>query len=330
MPVPSISHKRILVSVLNWGMGHASRTGVLIGELIKQHNTVEIVSSGIAYNYLKLQFPSLNIYNLNFPELIYPSHSQLWMSLLMQQKKILGAVKQENAWVKKYLESNPADLIVSDNCYGFYSPNVHSVFLTHQLNLKAPFFEKKLNRKIQSLIEPFNEIWIPDVETALNLAGSLAHPAHPSKPCTYIGPLSALSKKNMPLNYKYCAVISGPEKQRTVFENMVIDFLNKENQPSVLVRGVFSPKNTRTINAQIRVYDFLHGLPLANVMNESEAIICRSGYSSIMDLYFLEKPCILIPTPGQSEQEYLHKKHSQSSSSTLENAQPVKISLCKG
>jgi len=42
-------------------------------------------------------------------------------------------------------------------------------------------------------------------------------------------------------------------------------------------------------------------------MLETPVIISRSGYSTIMDLVRLNKSAILIPTPGQTEQEYLAK-----------------------
>lgn len=34
-------------------------------------------------------------------------------------------------------------------------------------------------------------------------------------------------------------------------------------------------------------------------------VIGRSGYSTIMDIAALKKKSILVPTPGQTEQEYL-------------------------
>jgi hypothetical protein len=329
MPVPQISHKRILVGVLNWGMGHASRSSVIIENLIGQQNTVELVSSGIAFNYLQNRFPNLTIHNLNFPELIYPSHNQLWLNLLLQQKKITGGIKQENNWIKKYVETNVFDLIISDNCYGFFHESVQSILITHQLNLKTPFFEKKLNRKIQYLIAPFNEVWIPDEEGEMNLSGELSHPVLASKKCVYIGALSALQKTLLPSKYTWCAVISGPEKQRTIFENKVLEFLSRKKEPAVLIRGIFSKKSL-PVNKTISVFNFLQGPALAETMNASENIICRSGYSSIMDLYTLEKPCLMVPTPGQTEQEYLFQKHTKLRVSDLENVQPVKISLCRG
>ncbi|HYG51200.1 MAG TPA: glycosyltransferase family protein [Flavobacteriales bacterium] len=330
MPVPEISGKRILFGVLNWGMGHASRSSVLIEMLTRNRNTVEIVSSGMAFAYLKKRFPELKIYDLEHAELVYPKHSQLWFALLMQRKKIFGSIQHENNWLKKHLTTNHADLVISDNCYGFYHKNVHSIFMTHQLHLKAPFFEGRLNTKIRSLIDPFNEIWIPDTAGDLNLAGELSHPPLADKNCTYIGTLSVLEKNNLPQRYAYCAVISGPEKQRSLFESSVIEFLKNKKKPAVVIRGVFSPDVSASTLNNIQIHDFLHGKELAHVINQSEVVICRSGYSSIMDLYTLEKPCLLLPTPGQTEQEYLCKKHMQQGIKTLENVEPVRISLCKG
>ena len=47
---------------------------------------------------------------------------------------------------------------------------------------------------------------------------------------------------------------------------------------------------------------------LEQTFNESEIVLCRSGYTTIMDLIKLEKKAFFIPTPGQYEQEYLAKK----------------------
>jgi len=38
---------------------------------------------------------------------------------------------------------------------------------------------------------------------------------------------------------------------------------------------------------------------------QSKVIVARAGYSTLMDLADWKKPCVLIPTPGQPEQEYL-------------------------
>lgn len=47
---------------------------------------------------------------------------------------------------------------------------------------------------------------------------------------------------------------------------------------------------------------------LEKTFNESELVVCRSGYTTILDLTKLQKKAFFIPTPGQFEQEYLAKK----------------------
>ena len=47
---------------------------------------------------------------------------------------------------------------------------------------------------------------------------------------------------------------------------------------------------------------------LETAINESELILSRSGYTTIMDLAKLGKKAFFIPTPGQYEQLYLSKK----------------------
>ena len=41
------------------------------------------------------------------------------------------------------------------------------------------------------------------------------------------------------------------------------------------------------------------------LVSKSKNIICRGGYSSLMDLVALDRNAFLVPTPGQTEQEYL-------------------------
>jgi UDP-N-acetylglucosamine:LPS N-acetylglucosamine transferase len=53
------------------------------------------------------------------------------------------------------------------------------------------------------------------------------------------------------------------------------------------------------------IYNHLPGNEVAEILQKSEFIICRSGYTSVMELLSLQKKSILIPTPAQTEQEFL-------------------------
>jgi len=50
---------------------------------------------------------------------------------------------------------------------------------------------------------------------------------------------------------------------------------------------------------------------LYNVINNSKYIVSRAGYTTIMDLIALKRTAILVPTPGQTEQEYLSDYYSE-------------------
>jgi predicted glycosyltransferase len=54
--------------------------------------------------------------------------------------------------------------------------------------------------------------------------------------------------------------------------------------------------------------EFYNHLPAEELNKEiamAEYVISRSGYTTVMDLVKLKKKSILVPTPGQTEQEYL-------------------------
>lgn len=326
-----IYNKRILFAVLNWGLGHATRSSVLIRQLLQQHNQVTLVSAGAALGFLRQQFPQLGYHEMPTREIFYPGHRHLWLKLLQQQKKIFGNIQTEKNVLTQLVSQQTPDLIISDNCYGFFHPEIHSVLLTHQVNIQSPFFEKTAQQKIHRLLQPFHEIWIPDMEGEENLSGKLSRPVLPQKKFTYIGPLSAMTPaiNNPSPAFAYCAVISGPEKQRTLFEEKVIDFLLQKKAPAILIRGTTSVF-TRQLPAYILVENRCAVQQVYHLIQQSETVIGRTGYTTIMDLYVLQKPCLLLPTPGQTEQEYLFTKHRGATTRLLSQMTANKISPCKG
>lgn len=63
-----------------------------------------------------------------------------------------------------------------------------------------------------------------------------------------------------------------------------------------------------------------NAIDLAAALSTAQLVICRSGYSTLMDLAMLGKKALLIPTPGQSEQEYL-AEHLQAQGIALSRRQ---------
>jgi len=65
-----IESTKILFAVLNWGLGHATRSLPIIKKLLADDNEIIIASSGDALILLKLEFPDINFielpdYNVN-------------------------------------------------------------------------------------------------------------------------------------------------------------------------------------------------------------------------------------------------------------------------
>jgi hypothetical protein len=47
---------------------------------------------------------------------------------------------------------------------------------------------------------------------------------------------------------------------------------------------------------------------LFKLLASRPVVVCRAGYSTLMDIEVTGNPALLIPTPGQTEQEYLARK----------------------
>lgn len=219
-------------------------------------------------------------------------------------------IRYENQWLDEFLRHVPVDAIVSDNRYGLYSSKIPSVIITHQLTIKTPFggwinnFTRYLNYR---LINKFSECWVPDYAGRENLAGELSHPEKmPAIPVQYLGLLSRISKTPSQNTNTLLILLSGPEPQRSILENILLQQLEAYPHSAILVRGLPGETNLpATNNKHLQVYNHLSSNLLNQVMNDSHFILSRSGYSTVMDIMPLKKKCIFIPTPGQSEQEYL-------------------------
>ncbi len=304
--------KKILIAPLDWGLGHATRCIPLIKYFLVLNCEIFVAASPASKALLKAEFPAVQFFDINSYNIIY-SRKKRWMpfKILMQSPKILKAVNLEHEWLKKLLNEQHFDAIISDNRYGFYSEKVFSVFITHQLQIRTSLnLAKNFMRHITyKQINNFNECWIPDVEGELNVAGNLSHPkTFPNIPVKYLGVLSRFKKKqDQEIRYKYLIIISGPEPQRTIFEGKVLTFIKSSKEKILVVRG--KPEEDKLFKEidNYKIYNHLNTSEMEDAFNGSEFIISRCGYTSVMEILSLQKKSILIPTPGQTEQEYLAK-----------------------
>ena len=299
--------KKILVCPLDWGLGHATRCIPIIQELLARGCEVRIASSGSALVLLKEEFSSLISYQLTGYSPVYPISTSLIISMVLQMPKFVKAIKAEHKEINAIIRQEGIALVVSDNRFGCWSAIVPCVMITHQIRIRVPkWLSWIVNAENRRRIKKFSMCWIPDWEGKNSLSGELT--ARPPFPVAYLGPLSRFHKMDgVKKKYEVLAIISGPEPQRTIFETIVRRELMKTGRPALMVRGL-PDLSDRKIEGPLEEVTHLHSVELNQAILESEIILSRPGYSTVMDLAKLGKRAIFVPTPGQTEQEYLGKE----------------------
>ena len=306
---PNINIKKVLIAPLDWGLGHATRCIPIIEAFLKLGWEVIIAADGAPAALLKEQFPDLSFIYLEGYKIRYTQKKSLLVfKLVFQIPRLLKKIRTEKSWLAKTINEHKIDLVISDNRYGLSAEQCLSVFITHQLLIKTPFkFTDHLLQKINyHFINKFSICWVPDMK-GKGIAGELSHPQKmPAIPVEYMNPISRFKKSSMPIEFDICFSISGPEPQRTILENIICNQLKTINGKFVVLRGL--PGNAvrpHSFSKEVTVYNHLPTKALNELFLKSKVIVCRSGYTTVMEIMSLGKKALLIPTPGQTEQEYL-------------------------
>jgi UDP:flavonoid glycosyltransferase YjiC (YdhE family) len=298
--------KRILIAPLDWGLGHATRCIPIIRMLLQMNHEVLIAGSGNSLELLKKEFPALPFAILPAYDPEYPTNGSMVWKMASQLPKFLRTIIKEHRAIDRYIADHKIDLVISDNRYGCWTSKAPSIFITHQSNIMMPerFGWLAPGVKVINglLMKKFDICWIPDFPDGDSLAGNLVSfgrkDFHPN--VRYVGMLSRFgAKQDISKEYDILAICSGPEPQRSEFERIVSAQLEKSGKEFLLVRGVIQEGRTS------RKVNYMTSAELEETIAKSEIVISRSGYSTIMDLKVMGKKAILIPTPCQTEQEYL-------------------------
>jgi uncharacterized protein (TIGR00661 family) len=276
---------------------------------------VTLAGEGPSLSILTKEFPELPTLPLKGYSIKYPKNG-FWLipNLLLQVPKIAKNISAERKWLKKVQKEHQWDLIISDNRYGLSIQDTKCIFITHQLWVLSGWssqIDKFLNKRLHRWIMSFDQCWIPDEEKDGGIAGLLSHPLIPDPlsliPTIYLGPLSRLSPTADEEGDKILILLSGPEPQRSLLEEKIIEQIRSINQQFLVVRGLPTEAQQPLNSSHIEFKNHLSSVDLSEDIAKAKLVICRSGYSSIMDLLRLRKKAILIPTPGQTEQLYLAK-----------------------
>jgi uncharacterized protein (TIGR00661 family) len=319
--------KNILVAVLNWGLGHATRCIPIINELERQGANVILASDGDALLLLQQEYPHLKTIELPAYNIHYKGDN-MFLNMAPQVPKILKAIRLERKKLDSIIEEYEITTIISDNRYGMCHRTIFSVFLTHQLNIQVPnkWVESMLAKYNHYFIRKFDQCWVPDHATEPSLAGNLAHDTQ-LKNVRYLGPLSRMSKlAKKATKQDVIAVLSGPEPQRTYLEEEIITQAKGLPYQFLIVGGKPKTMEKKALAPNIQWQSFMDADALQMAIAESKIVLARSGYSTVMDLVAMGcQKVLLIPTPGQSEQEYLATRLAEKGLFLTENQNTLNL-----
>lgn len=297
---------KIAFGVFDWGIGHATRDMPLITELLKS-NDVHIISTGRALKVLKDHFQDkCKYYDV---QSLYPPYTKtpfFKIKFTFSSVRMIRSLKQARK-ISSEIISSGFDKVISDCRYDVYDNHDNSFLINHQLRFKTPFgAERILESWLAGRMKKYKYVIVPDFE-GRNLSGRLSHNLRyiSRDKIKYIGILSHLRKTKLTENIDYFISLSGPEPQRTILEKKIIVQLNQLEGRIVIAGG--NPDSTMiNTDSNLQFYSFLGAEQQENIMNRAKFIIARPGYTTVMELAELNKNRVLfLPTPGQSEQEYL-------------------------
>ena len=308
-----VASLKILIAPLDWGLGHTTRCIPLIRYLLQEGHQVLVAAEGAPARLLQENFPGIALLPLEGYRIRYSRNKRNFtFRILLQIPKILATIKRERKWLSQMQQIHCFDLVLSDNRYGLYQSGVPCCILTHQLQIKSGqgrLADALLRTLHYRMLNRFDACWIVDEATDGGLSGDLAHPSVLPLRATYIGILSQFEQVPPALKnqeHKILVLLSGPEPMRGQLEALVMAQLRSLPQyECTVVAGNPSGTIPTDIPQHVVYHTHLAAAALASLLAEAALVICRSGYSTVMDLAVMGKRALLIPTPGQTEQEYL-------------------------
>jgi hypothetical protein len=300
--IESVRNKRILLSPLNWGMGHVARCIGLVKKLLLNGNTVLVAGDVGQLEVFRMYFHEIETIEHEGYPFKFGGKGHFERDLLLCFPSLVNRLKKEKEEVKLYVKNHAIDLVISDHRYGFYSPDVPSIFLSHQLQLPLKRQFKWVQRVHSRLIKRFSSIWVPDTSNHL-FAGKLSSTVGFNH-VFFIGPISRFEGIDpVERGEATVAIVSGPLEYARSF----VETVQKGQKEGVKLVFIGDPSLVEFMAAKNLLFvPSTDWLKCDRVICAAKKVISRSGYSTLMDLYFLGSSATLMPTEGQLEQQYLY------------------------
>jgi len=308
--------KKILVSPLNWGLGHATRCIPIIKEFLRRGHIVDIAATGKAKLFLQKEFPSLNF--IEFPDYPapYPENRGFLVKFALKSPNILAAIYKEKKMAAKFFQENNYDIIISDARFEIRAKHIPSYLIAHQIRFKVPYIvggELTLEYFNKYHYKKFDKIIVPDFEdNNLNLSGKLSHRLRLMKKnkLYYAGPICDIDQEDADEDIDYYISISGVGPDRQKFEDIIMEQLHNLSGNVVVSLGQPGDKEVKKVKNAV-VHSYMPREEQKEAIKRSKCVICRGGYTTVMELAALGKKALFVPTKGQTEQEYIAKLYNQ-------------------
>ena len=315
-PMPNDS-PRALFAVSSLGLGHATRSLVVIREFLRRGYRITIVSAGNALSFLRMELadaPGVEFMEMeDYPPLERGTGWRLYVYLLADLLKTWRIIRREHREVRRM--ASEYDFIFSDGRYGFYSERTPCFILSHQIAFMPPKGLREASWLTEHVntaaLRRFDQIFIPDFPYPnANLAGNLAHTPNLHR-CRhrYIGILSSYPHIETQERIDYLFIISGYLlEHKDSFVRSLLEQARHLPGRKVFVLGTAQGDASlydRWRSETLNIYPVASGALRQKLFSQAECVISRAEYTTIMDLVEHDKRALLIPTPNQTEQEYL-------------------------
>jgi UDP-N-acetylglucosamine transferase subunit ALG13 len=306
--------KNILICPLEWGLGHAGRMVPLARKLTDMGHNVIIGSGSEHLEFFRKELPGINCVCFPGFSIRYSSWLPQYLIILLNSPVFILSTIKEHRQLKKIISDLSVDIVISDSRPGLWNNSVKTVFVTHMLRIPLPrwasFAEKSGIFSTKRMIRKFTFCFIPDLEKGNDLSGKLSHDIELPGNSRYIGILSRFRRQNpsgaQSLYSYFCTVIlSGPEPQRSIMKQKMTELLRLKGEQSVILEGKPGAVPEKRTDGNITYLSHLPASEMRELIIASRYIVSRSGYTTLMELASLGKKAVIIPTPGQTEQEYL-------------------------
>jgi spore coat polysaccharide biosynthesis predicted glycosyltransferase SpsG len=300
----------ILICPLEWGLGHAGRMLPLARKFKEQGHRVIIASGNEHLAFFKTEIPDLEFVCFTG---FKPGYSRIlpqYLHLLLRVPVLFWHILKEHIRIKKLIDKESVDILISDNRFGLWNKNITTVYITHMPRIPFPagfrFLESAGIFLHGLVIKRYSFCYIPDLPGDVNLSGRLSHGLKLSENVTFIGILSRFSAPEMNNNRSHNLVIlSGPEPQKSILKDKIINALKKDEMQTIILEGKPGENASANNKANMISHRHLSTDKMKEEIQNSRVIITRSGYTTLMELVSLNRSAYVVPTPGQTEQEYL-------------------------